>query len=31
MVHDINFNDFLVEWDEMRKKYYNGYVINRRV
>ncbi len=20
---DINFNDFLVEWDEMRKKHYN--------
>ncbi|MSS43395.1 helix-turn-helix transcriptional regulator [Anaerosalibacter bizertensis] len=21
--HDENFNDFLVEWDEMRKKHYN--------
>ena len=24
--HDINFNDFLVEWDEMRKKHYNGKI-----
>ena len=24
--HDINFNDFLVEWDEMRKKHYNGEI-----
>ncbi len=23
MSQDINFNDFLVEWDEMRKKHYN--------
>ena len=24
--HDTNFNDFLVEWDEMRKKHYNGEI-----
>ena len=24
--HDINFNDFLKEWDEMRKKHYNGEI-----
>ena len=24
--HDINFNYFLVEWDEMRKKHYNGEI-----
>ena len=24
--HDLNFNDFLVEWDEMRKKHYNGEI-----
>lgn len=24
--HDENFNDFLVEWDEMRKKHYNGEI-----
>ena len=24
--HDMNFNDFLVEWDEMRKKHYNGEI-----
>ena len=23
---DMNFNDFLVEWDEMRKKHYNGEI-----
>ena len=23
LLHDMNFNDFPVEWDEMRKKYYN--------
>ena len=23
MSQDVNFNDFLVEWDEMRKKHYN--------
>ena len=23
MSQDINFNDFLIEWDEMRKKHYN--------
>ena len=22
----MNFNDFLVEWDEMRKKHYNGEI-----
>ena len=26
MSHDINFNYFLVEWDEMRKKHYNGEI-----
>lgn len=24
--HDMNFNDFLAEWDEMRKKHYNGEI-----
>lgn len=24
--HDMNFNDFLVEWDEIRKKHYNGEI-----
>jgi len=24
--HDMNFNDFLVAWDEMRKKHYNGEI-----
>ena len=24
--HDMNFNDFLVEWAEMRKKHYNGKI-----
>lgn len=24
--HDMNFNDFLVECDEMRKKHYNGEI-----
>ena len=24
--HDMNFNDFLIEWDEMRKKHYNGEI-----
>ena len=24
--HDMKFNDFLVEWDEMRKKHYNGEI-----
>ena len=24
--HDMNSNDFLVEWDEMRKKHYNGEI-----
>ena len=24
--HDENFNDFLVEWDEMRNKHYNGEI-----
>lgn len=24
--HDMNFNDFLVEWDEMRKKHYNDKI-----
>lgn len=24
--HDMNFNDFLVEWDEMRKKHYDGEI-----
>lgn len=24
--HDMNLNDFLTEWDEMRKKHYNGEV-----
>lgn len=24
--HDENFNDFLVEWNEMRKKHYNGEI-----
>lgn len=23
---DMNFNDFLKEWDEMRKKHYNGEI-----
>lgn len=22
--HDENFNDFITEWNEMRKKHYNG-------
>ena len=26
MSQDINFNHFLVEWDEMRKKHYNGEI-----
>jgi len=24
--HDENFNDFLIEWDDMKKKHYNGEV-----
>ena len=24
--HDMDFNDFLLEWDEMRKKHYNGEI-----
>jgi transcriptional regulator len=24
--YDMNFNDFLVELDEMRKKHYNGEI-----
>ncbi|CDI50611.1 helix-turn-helix domain-containing protein [Clostridium tetani] len=24
--HDENFNDFLIEWDEMKKKHYNGEI-----
>ncbi|NLY09974.1 MAG: helix-turn-helix transcriptional regulator [Tissierellia bacterium] len=24
--HDMNLNDFLIEWDEMRKKHYNGEI-----
>lgn len=23
---DINFNNFIIEWDEMRKKHYNGEI-----
>lgn len=26
IMHDTNFNDFIVEWDEMRKKHYNGEI-----
>lgn len=26
MFHDSNFNDFIKEWDEMRKKHYNGEI-----
>jgi len=26
--HDMNFNNFLVEWYEMRKKHYNGEIID---
>jgi transcriptional regulator with XRE-family HTH domain len=24
--HDMDFNDFLLEWDEMRRKHYNGEI-----
>ena len=24
--HDMNLNDFLIEWDEIRKKHYNGEI-----
>lgn len=24
--HDMNLNDFLTEWDKMRKKHYNGEI-----
>ena len=24
--YDMNLNDFLIEWDEMRKKHYNGEI-----
>ena len=24
--HDPHFDDFLIEWDEMRKKHYNGEI-----
>ena len=24
--HDMNLNDFLIEWDGMRKKHYNGEI-----
>ena len=24
--HDMNFNDFLIEWDEMRKRHYNDEI-----
>ena len=24
--HDMDFNDFFLEWDEMRKKHYNGEI-----
>lgn len=24
--HNMNLNDFLVEWDEMRKNHYNGEI-----
>ena len=24
--HDMNSNDFLVEWDEMRKRHYNSEI-----
>jgi len=27
--HDMNFNDFLLEWDEMRKKHYNGEISDK--
>lgn len=26
--HDMNFNNFFVELDEMRKKYYNGEIMD---
>ena len=26
--HDVNFNDFLIECDEMRKRHYNGEIID---
>lgn len=26
MTHDANFDDFLLEWNEMRKKHYNGEI-----
>lgn len=29
--HDMNFNDFLVEWDEMRKKHYNGEITDEEL
>lgn len=28
--HDPNFNDFLREWDEMRKKHYNGEITDEK-
>ena len=29
--HGINFNDFLVKWDEMRKKNYNGEITDEEL
>ena len=26
MFHNETFNDFIIEWDEMRKKHYNGEI-----
>lgn len=26
LLNDLDFNNFLIEWDEMRKKHYNGEI-----
>lgn len=29
--HDMNFNNFLVEWDEMRKKHYDNEITDEEL
>ncbi|MDK7186530.1 hypothetical protein [Facklamia hominis] len=26
LLNDLDFNNYLIEWDEMRKKHYNGEI-----
>ena len=31
LFHNPHFDDFLVEWDEMRKKHYNGKISDEKL